>query len=133
LTVNFSKRGSSILCDKGILPITCFLLFPYFAPFGRCNYKSVNGNSPLMTHNITFIWYVAPCSCVCTVLSFTQENLFDLYSYGRPGKTYSLCHKHKSLSLIDFLSTGRLMLDIWFIASLKSNTCSPYSYNNTQH
>jgi hypothetical protein len=65
-----------------------------------------------------------------TVLSLTHENACDLHTVGRvpsaramtvEGKTYRSCQKRESLSLRDLDATGRHLLGVSFITSLKSN------------
>ena len=46
-------------------------------------------------------------------------------------ETYRSCQKHKSLSLHDLLYTGRHLLSVSFITSLKPNLCTALTTQNT--
>ena len=48
------------------------------------------------------------------------------------GGTYNACQKHESLSPLDLLSTGDLVLGIPFITNFKSNLCTALRAQNTK-
>ena len=71
-------------------------------------------------------------------LSNTSSFLTWSHSLGNPpkfittvGKTYRSCQKHESVSLHDFLSTGRHLLGLWFKINLKVKFM--YTSNHTEH
>jgi hypothetical protein len=63
------------------------------------------------------------------IVSYSRELSWPLQTGYSPsgdddrGKTYRSCQKHQSLSLHN-LPTGRHLLEVLFISSLKSNICS---------
>jgi hypothetical protein len=99
---------------------------------------------------------VCVCVCVCVwsggggigklyivqeILSLHEQNAVDPHSIGCPltlatmvgGKhTYRYCQKQESLSLRDLRSTCRHLSGVSFITSLKSDTCTALTTQNTR-